>query len=68
MENDRMENPAIVTSVQFVALKLACPRCGTPVSLLGRLELTPRPPAIDPCCHCEQCGRTVYLVVKPPGG
>ena len=68
MENEGMEHPAIVTSVQFVALKLACPRCGAPVSLQGRLELTPRQQVIDPCCRCEQCGRTVYLVLRSAGG
>ncbi len=49
-----MENPVIVTSVQFVALNLACPRCGVPVALLGRLELTLDQPTGTSCCVCGQ--------------
>lgn len=56
--------PVTLTSVQFVALKLACPHCQTPVTLPGRLELIPDEQGVDPCCVCDQCGAEVYLILR----
>ncbi len=65
---ERRENPAIPTTVQFVALTLACPRCGTPVALLGRLELTSDHRVGHPCCVCKACGEAADLVLQPGRG
>ena len=69
MEKDeRTENPVIVTSVQFVALKLACPCCGAPVALGGRLELAPGEQPTVPCCVCQRCGNEAFLALNPAPG
>ena len=66
-----MDNLVVVTSVQFVALNLACPHCGAAVALLGRLELTEDRRAGGPFCHCESCGTAAHLILRSedgPGG
>lgn len=63
-----MENPVIVSSVQFVALNLACPSCGAPVALLGRLELTLGPQPSLPCCVCQACGGAAHLALQSASG
>ncbi len=69
MEKDEWrKDPVIVTSIQFVALKLACPRCRAPVSLGGRLELTLGEQAAQPCCVCEQCGNLAYIALDRASG
>lgn len=59
-----MDNLVVVTSVQFVALNLACPHCGKPVALLGRLALMEDRRTGGPCCVCEACGEAAYLVLR----
>ncbi len=69
MEKDeRTKDPVSVTSIQFVALKLACPRCRAPVSLGGWLELTPGEQVAEPCCVCERCGHPAYLALDRATG
>ncbi len=69
MEKDeRTEHPVIVTSVQFVALKLACPRCVAPIDLGERLQLAPGEQLIGPCCVCERCGNSAYIVLDRASG
>ncbi len=69
MEKDeRTKDPVSVTSIQFVALKLACPRCQAPVSLGGWLELTPGEQVAEPCCVCERCGHPAYLALDRATG
>ncbi|MDP9471819.1 MAG: hypothetical protein M3Q71_14345 [Chloroflexota bacterium] len=69
MEKDeRTEDSVIVASVQFVALKLACPHCAAPIALRGRLELMPGQRATQPCCVCERCGHATYLALDPVSG
>ena len=63
-----MNDPMVVTSIQFVALELACPRCDSPIALCGRLELTPDEGEANPCCVCERCGTTTYLALRPGAG
>ncbi len=63
-----MDNLVEVTPVQFVALNLACPRCGAPVALLGRLELTADRRAGGPFCVCEACGAEAYLSLRSGAG
>jgi len=55
----------IVTSVQFVALKLACPYCGASIDLNGRLDLTPGRRMAESYCVCEHCGNRAYLTLDP---
>lgn len=59
-----MDNVVVVTSVQFVALNLACPRCGASVALLGQLELTEDRRAGGPFSTCASCGTAAYLVLR----
>ncbi len=63
-----MDNLVAITGGQFVALDLACPRCGAPIALLGRLELTPDRREGGPFCVCESCGAAAYLALRPGGG
>ncbi len=58
----------IVTSIQFVALKLACPCCGAPIELGGRLELTSGQAVTEPCCVCERCGNRAHLALDARSG
>ncbi|MDP9368355.1 MAG: hypothetical protein M3Q03_08785 [Chloroflexota bacterium] len=60
-----MDDPVVVTSIQFVALELACPRCGAPITIAGRLELTTDEEGVGPCCSCERCGTATYLILRP---
>ena len=71
-ETNQMAEPVddlmVVSSVHFVALTLACPACGAPVALLGRLELTTDGLAGGPCYTCGACGTAASLVLRPAEG
>ncbi len=60
-----IDDPEVLTSIRFVALELACPRCGAPITLVGRLALTAEEERADPCCVCDRCGTVTYLKLRP---
>ncbi|MDP9359457.1 MAG: hypothetical protein M3Q71_11930 [Chloroflexota bacterium] len=61
-----MDDAVVLTSIQFVALELACPSCEAPIALGGRLKLTMDEEGASPCCVCERCGTATYLMLGPP--
>ncbi len=70
MEDDEvsdlvMNDPVVLTSIQFVALELACSQCDAPIALAGRLELTLSEEEAGPCGVCERCGTATYLILRP---